>query len=175
MKLASIYYILAAVFAVAGWLLFTASPILRSFRRSSTANLILAGGATVWFGWWLWNLPEPDLVGLPRWPVLVVFLGASVATFKFMPDFLSIRGLGVLMMFLGRLSLDVGFGQLPYSFLSALFTYVFLVIPGLWWAASPPAFVQWCDWLLVASTRYRVMAVALFLSSLACVWQGVKL
>jgi hypothetical protein len=174
-KLASIYYILAAVFAVAAWLLFTASPILRSFRRSSTATFLLAGGATIWFGWWLMNLPEPDLVGLPRWPVLVVFVGASVATFKFMPDLLSIRGLGVLLMFLGRLSLDVGFGQLPHSFLSALFTYAFLVVPGLWWAASPPAFVKACDWLLEVTIRHRVMAVILAISSLLCIWQGAKL
>ena len=175
MTLAHIYYLLAAVLLLAGALLFTGASVLRTFRRSSNATYLLAGGAMVWFGWWLMNLPAPDLVDLPRIPVVVVFMLASLATFKYMPDFLSIRGLGVLMMFLARLVLDVGFGHLPHSFFSALFAYVLLVIPGLWWAASPPAFVQWCDWLLATPGRHRVAGAILGACAVISLWQGFNL
>ncbi|MEY3548490.1 MAG: hypothetical protein RLZZ552_857, partial [Verrucomicrobiota bacterium] len=84
--LAQAYYALAALLLLAGWLIVTDSQVLRTFRRSKGATYLLGLAATAWFAWWLMNLPEADLAGLPRLPVVAGFIGASLATFAYMPD-----------------------------------------------------------------------------------------
>lgn len=136
--LAQAYHALAAVLLLGGFLVWTGAEVLRSFRRSGFATAVLGLAAVVWFVAWLWFLPEPDLAGISRNVVLVVGVLASLATFKYMPDLLAVRSLGVLMMFLARHTLDAGYTHLPYSLLAASVSYGCLVIFGLWWASSPP-------------------------------------
>ena len=80
---------------------------------------VLLALAVGWFAWQLYTMPDPDLAGLPRNIVMIVFVGASLLTYIYMPDFLSVRCLAVLMLFLARLTLDAGYRQLPYSLLDA--------------------------------------------------------
>jgi hypothetical protein len=173
--LAQAYFALAAVLLLAGGLVGTGAEALRSFRRSGFATAVLGLAAVAWFVAWLWFLPEADLAGLNRTLVLVVFAGASLATFKYMPDLLAVRALGVLLMFLARHVLDAGFTHLPYSLLAAGVSYGLLIVFGLWWASSPPAFVQQCDWVLASAARRRVLGVLLGGLGLACVYQAFHL
>ena len=129
--LAQAYYALAAVLLLAGFLVWTGAEGLRSFRRSGFATAVLGLAAVAWFVGWLWFLPEPDLAGINRNLVLAVFTVASLATFKYLPDLLAIRSLGVLMMFLARHVLDAGYTHLPYSLLAASVSYGLLVLFGL--------------------------------------------
>ena len=175
MTLAQAYYALAAVLFVAGFLLLTGSPALRTFRRSRAAAALFAVLASAWFGWWLLNLPEADLAGLPRTPVVAVFVTASLATIFYLPDLLPIRAFGVLLLFLARHVLDAGYGQLPHSLLAAVLSYGLLVFFGLWWAAAPPAFIAQCDWLLARSGRHRFVGALLLLLGLGCVAQSFLL
>lgn len=175
MTLAQAYYALTAVLLGAGLLFLTGAPVLRTFRRSRAATFLLAVLATVWFGWWLLNLPEADLAGLPRMPVVVVFVMASLAAIVYMPDLLPIRALGVLLLFLARHVLDAGYRQLPHSLLAASVSYGLLVFFGLWWAASPPAFVSQCDWLLARPVRHRLAGAVLLLLAAGCLVQSFLL
>ena len=168
MTLAQAYAALAAFLLLAGWLVFSEAALLRTFRRSRNAALLLTFTATAWFGWWLMNLPDPDLAGLPREPVAAAFVLCGLATLITMPDLLPIRALGVMMMFLARHVLDAGFSRLPDSLLAASVSYGVLVIFGLWWAASPPAFVRHCDWILAESFRRRAFGAFLLLLGVAC-------
>ncbi|MGA0132848.1 MAG: hypothetical protein ACO3ND_00610 [Opitutales bacterium] len=168
MPLAQAYAALAAFLLLAGALVLRASPLLADFRRSRPATVGLALLATAWFGWWLLHLPDPDLAGLPRYPVAAFFVVCCLATFVYMPDLLSVRALGVLMMFLARHVLDAGFGHLPDSLLAASVSYGVLVFFGGWWAASPPAFVRLCDWILAESARRRAAGAGLMALGLAC-------
>jgi hypothetical protein len=173
--LAQAYFALAAVLLLAGGLVGTGSSALRAFRRSGFATAVLGLAAILWFIAWLWFLPEPDLAGINRNLVLGVFSVASFATFKYLPDLLSVRALGVLMMFLARHVLDAGYTHLPYSLLAAAVSYGLLVIPGLWWASSPPAFVRQCDWILASTLRARVVGAGLAGLGVACVYQAFHL
>ncbi len=173
--LAQAYYALTAVFLLAGYLVLADSPLLRSFRRSKTATVILTLLAVAWFGWWLQNIPEADLAGLPRLPVLIVFIGAGLAAFLYMPDFLSVRSLGVLMIFLARHALDAGYRQLPHSLLDASASYGVLVLFGFWWACSPPVFNRQCDWVMATSGRRRAVGGLLAMLGLACAVQSLRL
>ena len=173
--LAQAYYALAAVLLLAGLLVWSGAEVLRSFRRSGFATSVLGLAAVTWFIAWLWCLPEPDLAGLNRNLVLAVFAVASLATFKYMPDLLAVRSLGVLMMFLARHVLDAGYTHQPYSLLAAAVSYGLLVLFGLWWASSPPAFARQCDWVLAATARHRVLGATLAALGLACVLQALRL
>ncbi len=174
-SLAQAYSALAAVLLVAGLLVWTGAAALRTFRRSGFATAVLGLAAIAWFIGWLWFLPEPDLAGINRNLVLAVFSIASFATFKYLPDLLAVRALGVLMMFLARHVLDAGYTHLPYSLLAASISYGLLVVPGLWWASSPPAFVRHCDWVLASTIRARVVGAALAGLGAACVHQAFRL
>jgi hypothetical protein len=173
--LAQAYYALAAFLLLAGWLIVTDSPVLRSFRRSKSATALLALVAIAWFAWWLLNIPEADLAGLPRMPVIVGFIGFSLLTFVYMPDFLSVRALGVIMLFLARHALDAGYRQLPYSLLDASLSYGVLVLFGFWWACSPPVFCRQCDWVLATEGRRKAFGGLSLLLAVACVAQSFRL
>jgi len=173
--LAQAYYALAAFLLLAGWLIVTDAPVLRSFRRSKTATYFLGLVAIAWFGWWLMNIPEADLAGLPRMPVVAGFIGASLLTFIYMPDFLSVRALGVIMLFLARHALDAGYRQLPYSLLDASVSYGVLILFGFWWACSPPVFCRQCDWVLATEGRRMVVGGLSLLLAVACVAQSFRL
>lgn len=175
MTLAQAYYALAAFLCLGGWLLFSGSSLLVSFRRDRTATLVLLALAVGWFAWQLYTMPDPDLAGLPRNIVMIVFVGASLLTYIYMPDFLSVRCLAVLMLFLARLTLDAGYRQLPYSLLDASVSYGILVLFGLWWASSPVAFNQHCDWVLASATRRKLVGGLVFGLGLACLYNSTCL
>jgi len=168
MNLAQAYAAQAAFLALVAALVLVDAAALRSVRRSPLAGLALAGSAVAFLGWHLWHLPEPDLAGFPRLPVTLVFVGAGLAAFIWMPDLIAVRGLGALMLFLARACLDAGWMRLPDSLLCASVSYVLLVIPGLWWAASPGTFATHIDWLVASPLRRRLAAGLLGATALAC-------
>lgn len=171
MSLTQAYLVLAAILLLFGWLVYLNASILKLFRRDKFITVVLLLAAVGWFWFQLKNLPEPDLAGLPRDIVVWVFVVAGLLTFFTMPDFLSVRALGVLMLFTARQTLDAGYRQLPYSLLDASISYVFLVILGLWWAISPVAFNKQCDWILEKPTRSKTLGIIFFITGLACLLQ----
>lgn len=175
MTLAQAYYALAAFLCLLGGLVFSGSSLLVSFRRDRSATLLLLLLATGWFAWQLYTLPDPDLAGMPRNLVLIVFVGCSLLTYVYMPDFLSVRAFAVLMLFLARLTLDAGYRQLPYSLLDASVSYGVLILFGFWWAASPVAFNQQCDWVLATPLRRKAVGGACLALALACLAQSTRL
>ena len=175
MTLVQAYATLAAFLALAAGLVLADAQVLRSMRRSNLAGLLLGGAAIGLLGWHLWHLPEPDLAGFPRLPVTVIFVGAGLAAFVWMPDLIAIRGLGALMLFLARACLDAGWMHLPDSLLCAIVSYAFLVIPGLWWAASPGAFSTHADWVLATRRRRGAIGGNLAGAALACAAAALRL
>lgn len=109
-----------------------------NLSRSRAAAIVLWGGALVWFVWHLMTISEVDLAGFPRSWLLVLFGGAGLLAFKFLPDLLPFRGLAVLALFSCSELLDAGFGQLPYSRILAGTAYV-VVVAALWVGAAPYA------------------------------------
>lgn len=175
MTLAQAYYALAAGLLLAGGLLLGDAPVLRTFRRSSAATWLLGLAAIAWFAWWLVTMPEADLAGLPRTPVILLFMAACLATFFTMPDFLAVRALAVLMLFLARAALDAGYRQLPHSLLEASLSYGVLILFGFWWACSPPVFCRQCDWVLARDHRRLILGGTCLALALACLAQSFVL
>ncbi len=167
MTLAQASLALAAFLAVAGVVAGARPALLVTLRRSPLAGVVLGLAAIALLAWHLLNLPEPDLAGFPRLPVLAIFVVGSLAAFVWMPDLLPVRALGCLMMFLARAVLDAGWMQLPHSLTNAVLAYALLVVPGLWWAASPGAFVRQTDALVARPTLRKVVAGLLLAAAAA--------
>jgi hypothetical protein len=174
-ELSHAYLFQAAFLAITGILILTNANVLRTFRRSTVAGVLLAGSAVALLAWNLWNLSEPDLAGFPRMPVVVVFSIAGLAAFIWMPDLIAVRGLGALMLFFARGCLDAGWMKLPDSLLCASISYAILAIPGLWWAASPGAFSVHMDMVLATPLRRRATGVFLCLLAFAAVTSAWRL
>lgn len=171
MTLTGAYLAVAGFLGLVALLLLAAPAFLRALPRSPAAGLALGLAAIALLGWHLWNLPEPDLAGFPRAPVTLAFVVAGLAAFVWMPDLIAVRGLGALMLFLARATLDAGWGRLPDSLLLASASYGLLVVPGLLWAASPGMFVRALGSILATDGRRRALAAALLAVALACLAQ----
>ena len=72
------------------------------------------------------------------------------------------------MLFLARFTLDAGYRQLPRSLLDATLSYGLFVVFGLWWAYSPPTFLNQCDWVLRTPARHKGLGIILGLLAVAC-------
>ncbi len=175
MSLIAATWLLAGVLALVSLQTLAAPHLWVSLRRSKLAGAVLGLAAIAMLGWHLGNLPQPDLAGFPRLPVLAIFVLGGLAAFIWLPDLLPIRALGCLMMFLARAVLDAGWMQLPASALNAWVCYLLLVIPGLWWATSPGAFVRHTDALLAHKTLRLSVGALLFLATVATTVRALTL
>lgn len=175
MSLLAATWLLASMLTLVALQTLVAPQLWVTLRRSKSAGAVLGLAAIVMLAWHLGHLPQPDLAGFPRLPVLSIFVLGGLAAFIWLPDLLPIRALGCLMMFLARAVLDAGWMQLPASALNAWLCYALLVIPGLWWATSPGAFVRQTDILLARpALRYTVGGI-IFTAALAALGRALTL
>lgn len=99
MSLTVATWLLASVLTLVAIQTLVAPYLWISLRRSKSAGAILGLAAIFMLGWHLGNLPQPDLAGFPRLPVLIIFVLGGLAAFIWLPDLLPVRALGCLMMF----------------------------------------------------------------------------
>jgi hypothetical protein len=181
MTLSSAYLLVAAVLAVPGVALASGfAPVnaaLRAFPRSLPAALVFFGGAAAWFLWGITQLSDTDLptpaggfrfLGISfetsfRDLLVYLFGGTALLAFKFLRDFLAVRGLGILLLLSARVLLDVGYMQQPANLLLSSTAYLFVVL-GLIWGVSPYRFRDWLNWIL--ERRVRSLALGIALSAL---------
>lgn len=67
------------------------------FLRSNTANILLFGAASIWFLYYIYNL-HPANFGEYRTHLFILFSVIVVCAFFYVKDFLSVRGLAVLLL-----------------------------------------------------------------------------
>jgi len=54
-------------------------------------------------------------------------------------------------------------------------SYGILVLGGFWWASSPVAFNQHCDWVLASAIRRQLVGGLVFILGLACLYNSTCL
>lgn len=170
MTLSAAYILLGTVLSLPGLaLIWGVEPVqnfLRQFPRSFPAALLCFGGGAAWFLWIISQLGEADLAGFPRSWLLGIFGATAVLSFFVLKDLLAVRGLAVLLLLSSRFLLDVGFMQLPYSFVLALTCYLLIVL-GIWWGAAPYIFRDWSVWILEKAPRRLAVGLLLLVLGLA--------
>jgi hypothetical protein len=154
--------LISGVFLLALGLLFLLNhpAIVTSFKRlprSQSAALLFFGAGAVWFLYRIWYLSEADF-GQYRTQLFLFFSVVAVAAFKYVPDFLAIRGLAILMLLGATPLLDAAY--MEYHLPQRLFmvTAVFVGIAlAIYLGASPFRARDFLEWLYRRPTRARVL------------------
>lgn len=159
----SIFSVICAILGVA-FLLPTFKTIAFSFLRSQLASYIFFGSGLLWFVWILWNLGEADF-GNYKMILIAIFGGAGLLAFKHLPDFLSVRGLCVLLLLFMRACIDSAFMEEPESRkVMVAFAYV-VVVASIYFGCLPYRMRDFFEWLYAKNIRVKTFGVLLLLAS----------
>ena len=162
MSLFTATLLLGLFLAVSGALLLLNLPLvvamLKALPRSTMASLVLFGGGALWFLVLVANMSDADRIfGSSNVPWVIGFAVLGVLSLKYVPDFLAVRGLSVLILLAAWPLLRAAFMQ--YNVPQRLFmvTFVFAAIAAaLYLAALPYRLRDFIQWLFVRPAQARV-------------------
>lgn len=151
--------------AVLGMALVTNQPTvvtaLKTLPRSSTAALFLFGGGALWFLWHVWHLSEADF-GEYHVLLTVAFGAVAALAFKYVPDFLAVRGLCVLALLVSAPLLSAAYMEYSRPQRLLLVTPVYLLIAAaIWLGVQPYRLRDFFHWLFLRPGRTRGVGGAL--------------
>ena len=126
------------------------------FLRSRKAAVVTFGGSGLWFIYILSQLGESDF-GNIKGLLMAVFGGAGILAFFYLNDFLSVRGVCVLILLLGRQFLDSAFMQEPASRLVLVTqTYIWICI-ALYMGALPYRMRDFFEYIYEKPLRAKIL------------------
>jgi hypothetical protein len=137
------------------------AAMLKAFPRSPTATVVFFGSGAAWFLYNVWHLSPADF-GDFRKPLCVGFAVIALASFKYVPDFLAVRGVCTLMLVAAGPLLRAAY--MEYQFPRRLFmvTLVYVGIAlAIWLGAQPWRMRDFIGWLFVRPGRSRSVGAAL--------------
>jgi len=139
--------------AVKSWLL--------NFPRSKTLAYVLFGGGSAWFLYRIAHLSPADFGDYKR-PLFVFFALVAIGSFKFVPDFLAVRGACILVLLAGSHLLAPGYMVWDYGELTdfgRIYLYKVAVFVALGLAiylgASPFRVRDFLEWIYRKPGRAR--------------------
>jgi predicted DNA-binding transcriptional regulator AlpA len=133
----------------------------RKFPRSVPIGVLLMLLGTAWF---LWNLNGESISDFAALKPYLMFLFAAVGIGSciFLQDFLAVRGLGVVLLLLGKLMVDTGRPRLEdthWVLVIQAWAYV-LVLAGMWFTISPWRLRDLLNWATANEQRVRLGSAA---------------
>ncbi len=153
--------------ALLGLLLLSNSPLvvatLKAFPRSPAATLILFGGGVLWFLVLVARMGDADrIIGNSNAPWVVGFAALGVLSIKYVPDFLAVRGISILLLLAAWPLLQAAFMEYEHPQRLFMVTAVFLaIVAALYLAAVPYRLRDFLQWLLERPGRTRGVGAAL--------------
>jgi hypothetical protein len=162
MSLFTATLLLGLFLAVSGALLLLNLPLvvamLKALPRSTMASLVLFGGGVLWFLVLVANMSDADRIfGSSNVPWVIGFAVLGVLSLKYVPDFLAVRGLSVLILLAAWPLLRAAFMQYDVPQRLFMVTFVFAAIAAaLYLAALPYRLRDFIQWLFVRPARARV-------------------
>jgi hypothetical protein len=150
------------------------TSIFKAFPRSTTATVIFFGGGTAMFLYQVANMSTADVIGFSTpTPFLFIFGALAVLSFFYLPEFLAVRGLNVVIL-VGSWPMLMSAYQryeLPQRLFMVSALYV-AITAALYLAASPFRLRDFFEWLYRSPARPRILgglltAYGLLLSGVA--------
>ncbi len=160
--------ILATLCLAAGLAFFSEKfkPLAFKFLRSPRAAVALFGAGIVWFVLILLNLSEADF-GNYKFILIAIFGGAGLLAFKYLPDFLSVRGLSVVMLLALREFIDSAYMlDIPARLTMVAIAYV-LVVAFIYFGCLPYRMRDLFEWLWQKSSRVKSFGGLFILAALS--------
>jgi hypothetical protein len=133
--------------------------MLKAFPRSRTASVVFFGGGAAWFVYNVANMSTADVIGFSTpTPFIFIFGVLAVLAFFYLPEFLAVRGLSVILL-VGSWPLLMSAYQryeLPQRLFLVSALYV-AITAALYLAVSPFRLRDFLDWLYRTPGRARLL------------------
>ncbi|ATC63740.1 hypothetical protein CMV30_07125 [Nibricoccus aquaticus] len=132
---------------------------LKAMPRSQVASVLFFGGGAVWFAFRMSGLSEADLILVqsPK-PLMIGFSVLALLAFFYLPDFLAVRGLSVLMLLAGTPLLGAAFGEYEEPQRLFMVTAVYIgLAAALYLGAVPYRLRDFFQWLFARPGRSRAL------------------
>ncbi|MFT4587310.1 MAG: hypothetical protein ACI9VS_002372 [Candidatus Binatia bacterium] len=160
MTLSKISILLGVEFLAPALLIFFAAELFKrgasQFPRSILTGYVLMGGATIWF---LCNLNQEQTADFLAYknPMMMGFGAVGVLTCIYVTDFLSIRGLAVLLMLGAKEMLDSArWVDTQWRLLISTLAYL-MILGGMWWTIAPWRFRDLLNWAIGDPDRLKLI------------------
>jgi len=139
----------------------TVAASLKAFPRSSTAAMVFFGSGAIWFLYRVWHLSAADF-GDYRAILCIAFGAIALLSFKYVPDFLAVRGVAVLVLLGAGPLLDAAFMHYdqPQRLLTVSVVYLLIAL-AIYLGAVPYRLRDFFEWLFRAPGRSRVLGACL--------------
>ncbi len=135
------------------------TSMIKAFPRSRAATVIFFGGGAAWFLYQVAGMSAADVIGFstPQ-PFLFIFGALAVASFFYLPEFLAVRGLSVVILVGSWPLLMTAYGryELPQRLFLVSVLYV-AIAAAIYLAASPFRLRDFFEWLYRTPGRSRVL------------------
>ncbi len=142
---------------------------LQNFPRSKTCSLWFVGIATIWF---LWRhvafLSEADF-GNYKILIGTIAFATAILSFRYVPDFLSVRGLAMLVLLWSREVLDSAFLHEAGTRLVLVAIIYALISLAIYFGAWPYKMNELLEWLYEKSLRISLLGWILASSGLSII------
>lgn len=134
-----------------------ATPVLRSFPRHRLTGVITMALAGSWFLWKIANLGPSDF-GDYKVILFILFAATVAGSIFYVPDFLAVRGVAVLILLSANVGLKAAFGHydIPERLLLVMLLYVFIVA-AIYYGLVPFKMRETMAWLLRGEGRVRAL------------------
>ncbi|MGF1530577.1 MAG: hypothetical protein ACFCU4_04360 [Puniceicoccaceae bacterium] len=151
---------------------------LQAFPRSQTAAVILFGGGLAWFLWKVLHLGEADFGAFKHY-LFGFFLISGLGAYRYLPDFLAVRGLAILILLSASELLQTAYLQAPVGRLTMVAWLYLLIVVGLILGATPYRFRNLVSYLNRQTGAWKTTGLSfalvgglILLSSLTCFSAG---
>lgn len=142
------------------------NSMFKKLPRSQTAAYLFFGSGALWFLYHVWHLSDADF-GQFKKPLFVGFALVAGLSFKFVPDFLAVRGLSVLTLMGALPLLMAGYLNFDYWYIYVYKVYVYIaIILAIYLGASPFRLRDFFEWLFQVRGRARALGGLLAASGL---------
>lgn len=146
---------------------------LTAFPRSKQATLYTMAIAMAWFSYKIYNLSTSDF-GDYKHILLLLFLAITLASFYFVPDFLSVRALAGITLLIADVLLDSAFMREPSQRLFLVsFVYLMIVLVFIF-GTSPYLMRDAVNWLYKKILRVTILAYTIIAYGSLLVWVALS-
>lgn len=134
---------------------------VRALPRSRRAAAVFFGLGAAWFLFNVWNLSAADF-GEFRTPLFIGFAVIAVLAWQFVPEFLAVRGIAILLLLVASPLLHAAFTQYEHPARLFMVSLVFAgILFALWIGAQPWRLRDFIEWLYRTPGRSRVFGALL--------------
>lgn len=144
-------------------------PILRAFPRHRATAIVtmLLGG-----GWFLFKISQLGPADFGDYKVILFLLFAATlaGSILYVPDFLAVRGVAILVLLAANTGLKSAFGlyDIPERLLLVTILYI-LIVAAITYGIMPYRMRETIAWLYAGALRARVLGMLISFSGLSLV------